>query len=147
VRYTFLGVALIVANQSAFAQCLLPTEKIAFDVRALQTQLMIAAITCNQRDDYNRFVVGHQRDLADAYNQIISHFARVYGGDGQDQADTYITDIANSQSHDGIANTSFCNHMKPLFYQALTRQTVTQMETLVIEWNLISPYPLAACVK
>jgi hypothetical protein len=71
VRSAFLGIVLVVVNQSAFAvQCLTPTEKIAFDVRALQTELMITALSCGRDNDYSAFVSSHQRDLAAAYDRI-----------------------------------------------------------------------------
>jgi hypothetical protein len=42
-----------VVEESTFAvQCLTPTEKIAFDARALQTELMITALSCGRNNDY-----------------------------------------------------------------------------------------------
>jgi hypothetical protein len=147
VRSAFLGIVLVVVNQSAFAvQCLTPTEKIAFDVRALQTELMITALSCGRDNDYSAFVSSHQRDLAAAYDRITRHFARVYGGDGQQRGDTYLTDIANAQSHEkGESNRRFCNRMQPLLYQAMRSLTMDDMAHLVIEWHLTSPHPLAEC--
>jgi len=38
----------------AFAQCMQPAEKPGFDIRALQSQLMVLALTCSQTDEYNQ---------------------------------------------------------------------------------------------
>jgi hypothetical protein len=139
-----------VGNQPALAaaQCMQAAERTAFDVRALQSQLMIAALTCGQQDDYNTFIQRHQRALSGAHQQIASHFDRMYGSAGEQQLDTYITNLANAQSQEAIRQGSFfCRQIKPLFQKALTLQNTAEISRLATEENVTNPYLLATCVS
>jgi len=143
------ALALIAAgNQPALAaaQCMQAAEKTAFDVRALQSQLMIAALTCEQRDEYNTFVERHQRALSGAHQQITSYFGRKYGSAGEQQRDEYITDLANAQSQEVIRQgSSFCYHMRSFVQQALMLPNTDEMARFVVEKNVTTPYLLATC--
>lgn len=133
---------------SAFgaSQCMLAAEQTAFDIRALQSQLMIVALSCGQHNDYNTFVLRHQRDLSDAYQQIASHFTRLYGSAGEEQHDVYITTLANAQSLEGIhQGPLFCRDVKLFVLSALTLQTTDEMSRFVTEKNVTNPYSLAPC--
>ena len=112
----------------AFAQCMQPTEKPGFDIRALQSQLMVLALTCSQTDEYNRFVTQNRAVLTGAYNDVQRHFRRVAGNAWQRQIDAYITNTANGHSQTGISQGSlFCSNQAQLFPQALA---VTSREQL-----------------
>jgi len=120
------------APASALAQaCLQPAEKTGFDVRALQSQLMVVAITCGNQDDYNRFVTSNQPDLAAAYRSLFAHFRRT--GGGQRATDAFITDLANRHSQVGIQQGSlFCQNQMPLFQQVSAlrgQQALAQFST------------------
>ncbi|WP_424814045.1 hypothetical protein [Roseococcus sp. YIM B11640] len=105
---------------SAAEACLQPAEKTAFDVRALQSQLMVVALSCQQQDQYNAFVMHFRGDLGRAYNSIQAHFRRTAGGAHQRMLDQYITNLANGQSQVGISQGSFfCRNQTPLFQQAM----------------------------
>ena len=122
------------------------TEKTAFDVRTLQSQLMIAALTCGQQDEYNVFVQRHQRELMDSYDQVAIHFDRVYGPVGEQRRDEYIAELANAQSLQGVRQgAAFCRNVKPFVLQALTLQNVHEMSRFVTERNVINPYSLTSC--
>lgn len=109
------GDALAQAARRAPA-CLQPGEQTAFQTRALQSQLMVVAITCGNQDDYNRFVTTNQADLAAAYRTVERHFTRV--GSGRRGTDAFITDLANRQSQIAITQgTLFCQNQTPLFQQ------------------------------
>jgi hypothetical protein len=100
--------------------CLQPAEKTAFDIRALQSQLLVAALACGQHDDYNAFVRKNQGTLATAFRDLGSHFRRVAGAQHQRQLDQYITELANSQSRISIDRGSFfCREQGPLFQAAM----------------------------
>ncbi|MCZ8149565.1 MAG: hypothetical protein O9325_17160, partial [Roseomonas sp.] len=50
------GLAALVAGPAIAQTCLQPAERTAFDVRALQSKLMVAALSCSQDAAYNAFV-------------------------------------------------------------------------------------------
>jgi len=136
-RKLMVGLAAVMLTPSiAFAQssaCLQPAEKTAFDIRALQSQLMVVALTCGQQDDYNTFVTRHQRDLATAFRNVAGHFRRTSGAQHQRLLDQYITNLANGQSQVGIARGSFfCREQGGLFQQATAANSVTELAQLSV---------------
>lgn len=131
------GLAAIMLTPSiAFAQssaCLQPAEKTAFDIRALQSQLMVVALTCGQQDDYNTFVTRHQRELAAAFRNVASHFRRTAGAQHQRMLDQYITNLANGQSQVGISRGSFfCREQGPLFQQATAASSPAELSQISV---------------
>jgi GTP cyclohydrolase III len=149
IRILAAGFAAAVAATPALADsCLQPVERTAMEVRALQSQLMVAALACNKTDQYNAFVTRYQRDLGTAYNSVTSHFKRVHGSvQGQKQLDIYITQLANAQSQDGIDQGSFfCQNVSPLFQQAMADQSsLTTLASLSTQSNVVIPYGLDTC--
>lgn len=112
--------AMLLLPTIASAACVQPAEKISFDIRALQSQLMVAALSCGQQEDYNSFVRSNQATLGNAYRGVAGHFRRTAGGQHQRQLDQYITNLANGQSQLSIARGSFfCREQAPLFQAAM----------------------------
>jgi hypothetical protein len=130
----------------AFAQCMQPAEKPAFEIRALQSQLMVLALTCNQTDDYNRFVIQHRAVLGGAYNDVARHFRRVAGGAWQRQIDAYITNTANGHSQVGISQGSlFCSNQAQLFPAALAVNGREGLATLSEQRQIAQVYTPPLC--
>ncbi|MGE4065057.1 MAG: hypothetical protein AB7E79_16955 [Rhodospirillaceae bacterium] len=73
--------------------CMTRQEATAFSLRQLQSRLMVAALSCNQRDAYNNFVETFRPPLADAGAGLISYFQRT--GGGQTALNRHITELAN----------------------------------------------------
>lgn len=127
----------------AFAQCMQPAERPAFEVRALQSQLMVLALTCGREDDYNRFVTENRGVLGTAYNEVQRHFRRA---GGQRALDAYITNTANIHSQAGIAQGSlFCTNQQTLFPAALSVRTRDQLAALSQERQIRHAYEPAVC--
>jgi len=149
VRIMTAGLAAAVFATPVLAQsCLQPTERTAIEVRALQSQLMVAALACNKTNDYNAFVTRYQRDLGEAYKAVTSHFKRVHGNvQGQKQLDIFITQLANAQSQDGIdQGSTFCQNVTPLFQQSLAQNTnMAQLASISMQSNVVVPYELDTC--
>ena len=130
----------------AFAQCMQPTEKPGFDIRALQSQLMVLALTCSQTDEYNRFVTQNRAVLTGAYNDVQRHFRRVAGNAWQRQIDAYITNTANGHSQTGISQGSlFCSNQAQLFPQALAVTSREQLAQLSQQRQITQVYEPPAC--
>ncbi|MCX8134919.1 MAG: hypothetical protein N3D18_13270 [Roseococcus sp.] len=135
--------AALVGPGAAIAACLQPAEKTAFDVRALQSQLMVVALTCQQQDDYNNFVRRHMNELNNAQRGVTSYHRRVHGAQHQRQLDLYITNLANSQMQAGIARGSFfCREQAPLFQMAMQANTREELANLAVQRQI--PQPLGA---
>lgn len=127
--------------------CVREAEKAAFDIRALQTRLMVVALTCQRHDDYDAFVHRHQRGLLGAYNEVGSHFRRLHGpAMGEEQRDQFITELANAHSEASIRQGgSFCRVTEAFVRQALELRDAGEVARYSASLDLPTPYPLAVC--
>jgi len=82
-----------VASHAADFQCVSREESEAFQLRQLQSRLMVAALSCNQSIAYNAFVQHYQPRLAAAGNSLRSYFQRT--GGGEPALNRHITALAN----------------------------------------------------
>jgi hypothetical protein len=141
------GLAAIMGGPAAFAQsCVRADERIGFDLRTLQSQLMVAALACGRDSDYNAFVRKFQRDLSGAYTSMQGHYRRTAGGNAQRELDNYITVIANAHSQDGIrAGSQFCPLVMPLFQQAMSKTSAAELSAFAQERNLLNPLTTPDC--
>ena len=146
-RFLLAGLAAAFAGAAtpALAQsCIQPSEKAAFDVRALQSQLMVVALTCKHEDVYNEFVKRYNPQLHGAYKTIDASYRRA---GGQKALDSYITSLANVQSQEGIRMGSrFCQNSADLIKTALEAPSdVTALSRLAVANNLANPHGRAEC--
>lgn len=146
LRLLIGGLAAVIAGPAIAQSCVQSAERTAFDVRALQSQLMVAALSCGKDAEYNAFVRKFQGELAASYRGIQGHFRRTAGGSHQRELDGYITQLANAQSQDGIrAGSHFCPLVTPLFQQALSQTNASSLAELAVERNVINPLAAPTC--
>ncbi|MBU6499813.1 MAG: hypothetical protein KGQ40_14910, partial [Rhodospirillales bacterium] len=101
--------------------CARPPEKAAFDVATLKSQLMLAALTCDARDQFNAFVAHYQHDLQGDEKSLNGFFSRAYGRQAQKQHDDFITQLANAQSELGTkAGVNFCKQNLGMFQDVMS---------------------------
>lgn len=148
-RRLLAGVAaLMMVPGIALAQqaCVQPAEKTAFDIRALQSQLLVAALACGQHDDYNAFVRKNQTELATAFRNLAAHFRRTAGAQHQRQLDQYITELANSQSRISIDRGSFfCREQTPLFQAAMAANGANELAQVSVTREVHQSLTTPAC--
>jgi len=106
-----IGIALasVSAGSAIAASCEVRPDKAAFHVRALQTELMVAALTCDARPQYNSFAKKFQNTLVD-HGQALKQVFRVsHGATAEKALNTYITTLANRASQRSITKrSSYC---------------------------------------
>jgi len=86
---------LAASNFALAATCATPAEKAAIDARVLQSELMVAALTCGENARYNAFVQKFQPELVSFGNTLRSYFSRAYGRRGETQLNRFVTRLAN----------------------------------------------------
>jgi hypothetical protein len=112
-------------------------EQRAFDLRALQSYLMVMALRCGRHDDYNRFVLRFRGELAGAYRSIEAFFRRAHGSQAQRRLDTYITSLANQHSQDGMAvGSGFCQWSAPLWPAVMAAPDAAGLAALTAQARL-----------
>ena len=89
--------------------CPAPDEHDSLTVRALQSRLMVAALSCSARDDYNRFVNRYTPHLADHAASMRKWFRKLHGGGHRQEVNRFVTRLANDASMLSIRNRpQFC---------------------------------------
>lgn len=97
------------AGQSwAASSCARPEESMALKTAAMQQELMVAALYCNDVGQYNRFVTSFQRELQDSDAALMRFFQHGHGGARAYHA--YKTGLANDFSLNGLHGMArFCS--------------------------------------
>ena len=112
-RMLVLGTAMVAAaciGASAQAiECARPNDRDGLAVRVLQTKLMVAALTCDARADYNRFVTRFRPHLTEHGTRLRRYFRHAHGKRYKQALNSYVTDLANQASSLSIADRQgFC---------------------------------------
>jgi hypothetical protein len=101
--------------------CADPSEAQAFRVRSLQNHLMVAALTCDQREKYNAFVGRFDDVLSSNGRTIKRYFQKAWGARGTGQLDDYVTLLANRTSMQSLDDRAgFCQAASEMLDQVLT---------------------------
>lgn len=101
--------------------CYTASEVRASQLRQLQTELMVATLSCagypqlGFRDRYNAFVTRYGGNLNDTARTLRAHFQRVHGRDHAKRFDAYITSLANQASMRSFDEPAYCQSMAALF--------------------------------
>jgi hypothetical protein len=86
---------------------------------ALQQQLMVAALTCRMREEYNRFVTTYRDGLVQSDTALKAFFASRPRGESYN---AYKTRIANTASLRSVHDSHFCDSARKVFDMALGRR-------------------------
>jgi len=140
------GLAAVIAGPAVAQTCVQPAERAAFDVRALQSKLMVAALSCSQDAAYNAFVRKFQAELGAAYRDVQGHFRRTGGGNHQRELDGFITQMANAHSQEQIrAGSQYCPMVTPMFNLATALPNAAALAAFSQERNVLNPLTTPEC--
>lgn len=106
----------------------------AFNVIALRSALMVAALSCNQRDQYDQFMTTFQPHVLDEQHVMDAYFKRIGGAYGRAKEDAFVTLLANNQSVNGIAQGSmFCLNNSAEYKAVLALKTPSDLDRFVTD--------------
>jgi hypothetical protein len=83
---------------AAAPRCVTTHERASLDARLVKEYLMVAALNCDARQQYNSFVTKYEPDLKNHAVVLRRHFARAYGSKSEREIDRYVTAAANEAS-------------------------------------------------
>jgi len=86
-------------------------EKEAIAFRHLQTELMVAALSCGRQEyhsKYNTFVLRYRPAFKRNGRTLRAIFKRNYGNGGKRRLDSYVTRLANEASVRSMQRSEFC---------------------------------------
>ena len=131
---------------SAFATCVQPQTQQALDVIGLKSTLMVSALACGDRDQYNQFMDKFQPHVFSELHVLDGYFKQLHGRRGQSSEDNYMTSLANVQSTAGIhEGTNFCNTAQTVFTQVLALKSSDELDQYVQKAPPMQPIVAVAC--
>ena len=95
--------AAAISSQAHAFENLTQAEREALTVRSLQSDMMVAALSCELRGEYNLTVTRFQEELVRHGANLRALFRRNYGGKAERELNSYITRLANESSTRRIA--------------------------------------------
>src|SRR5215469_12757886 len=123
-----VALALIAATSGATAapRCANSDEVTAIQAAAIQQQLMVAALTCNQVDHFNAFQTTYNKELRRSDASLQHMFHRLYAGRGEGEYHAFKTRLANDSSIRSIHdNADYCREASQVFAAALGAEKPT----------------------
>jgi hypothetical protein len=106
----------------------------AFNVIALKSALMVAALTCNQQTQYDQFMTTFQPHVLAEQHVMDAYFKRSSGYYGQAKEDDFVTLLANNQSVGGIGQGAvFCLNNSAEFKAVLALKTPSDLDNFVTD--------------
>ncbi len=107
---TALVAAVVVSSPAHAGENLTQAEQEALTVRLLQSDMMVAALSCRMHDEYNTTVTRFQTELVRHGANLRALFTRTHGDGAERELNSYITRLANESSMRRIAaGASYCN--------------------------------------
>ncbi len=89
--------------------CARHTEVTAFSVAALQSNLMVAALSCRADEKYNAFITRYRPALLQQAKAAENYFSRNDKRRWQQTRDEYVSQLANAQSQRAmVLGSQFC---------------------------------------
>lgn len=117
------GPAFAAKKKSAEPPCVKGKVLSAFQMRMLQTELVVGALSCKLTPRYNDFVVAYRPDLMSAHKSLMAYFAR------ESRLEDYKSRTANEVSQRSLANiTEFCNYTSALYDKLLGPEKIQLAE-------------------
>ncbi len=118
------GVSLLALSSTAsLADGCSDRSRQAFMVRSLQTELMVAALTCQIRPEYNAFVKRFKKHLALNGKALRKHYVKHYGDESEKRLNRYVTKLANKSSQQTInARGDYCDQARQLYEEVLVAE-------------------------
>lgn len=118
-----LAIGAMVVTTPALAQDLCKTTRsaTAVAVRTLQSDLMVAALSCQIKGQYNVFATQFKDPLTQNGKVLKAEFDRRFGGQGTKRLTTYVTELANQASQRmSTKGSNYCADVSSLFASVLT---------------------------
>jgi hypothetical protein len=100
--------------------CARPEDLSAVKAAAVQQRLMVAALSCDAIQLYNKFVTSYQKELQASDRTLENFFRRLNGRTGTEDFHAFKTRLANASSMQSIGDiTGYCASAKEVFAVAL----------------------------
>lgn len=125
--------------------CVSSAERSALNVRVLQTELMVAALTCGQQNRYNAFITKFKSALKVRGQTLRQLYNREYGTAATQRLDEFITRLANEASHRSLKQgPTYCTTAAVQFTQAMHYEP-RELESMTSTLSSNGQHGIGAC--
>ena len=127
-KATVAGLSLSLTAGTAWAAdvCARAPDLVALQVAALQQQLMVAALTCDDVSLYNSFVTAYQKDLVASDEALQAFFDRFGSEEGTPAYHSFKTKMANIYSARSASDKNrYCANVRATFGPALKAEKLS----------------------
>ena len=139
-------VSLGAPQDAAAVACAEPHEQSALQTRVLQTEFMIAALSCPIRLEYNQFVERFRGELRVQGKALRGFFTRVHGNASERRLNRFVTRMANEASHRGATyGATFCADAAARFNAVLAMRP-SRLVTYAANQPSANAHGFEACV-
>jgi hypothetical protein len=139
---TVIVTSILAGNASAV--CISERHWSALSIRVMQTELMVAALTCDRRESYNAFLRKYKAELISHGYQLRQFFDATYGAQGQRRLDEFVTRLANEASQRSLVDrTSYCPAGDLLFSDVM--QARQNLSLLAYKQPFSRTHGISAC--
>jgi hypothetical protein len=111
-----LLISVLLATSASAKKCTSDEQHRAFNIKSLQTEFMVYALSCKQNILYNNFVTNFQGYLVNQDKVIKSYFSN-----NSDTKNKFMTSLANRSSKRTLMQPikEYCSSIKPVFSYAV----------------------------
>lgn len=126
-------------------QCLDESAHRVFALRSLQSEMMVAALSCNLSDRYNLMVTRYAADLAANGAALAQHFNRIRATSAVSTLDAFVTELANDASRAGLEDRrGFCSRAAHIL-DRLNTMPVHEIDVFALAHARPAAHAPAAC--
>ena len=98
------------------AVCMRPGDEMAVNIRVMQSEMMVAALACDQAADYNAMVRKFQPDLVAGGAALKQMFRSAYGASAEHHLGRFVTVLANDAAQrSATEQAAFCTEASRVF--------------------------------
>lgn len=146
VATTAIALTLFVSGPVQAATCTNPSESAAVQLRILQSELMVAALSCQAKPKYNAFVTKFEPVLVQSGKTLVNMFRRDHPGRSSAELNRFITKLANGASAHSINfGNNYCTAAYTLFDVVLSLRPSELVEFSTQRTQMGQPYVPASC--
>ena len=133
-------------GNAAVDTCKRSSDEKSVYVRSLQTDLMVAALTCSDSQQYNDFIKRFQAVLKTDAGHLQSYFKKRNGKAGAEELNSFVTRLANDESERSIqvGQSDYCDNANKLF-QSVLALSPKDIEDFATTLPISSEAPVRAC--
>lgn len=126
-----IGTLALTIPMAQAAVCADPSAAQGLGARVLQSRLLVAALTCDQRPEYNALMQQNTQLMKNDGSALKAFFVKSYGSEAKSELDAFVTRMANQAFSSSMQNvTAFCMEASQVFGLLLNDQTSSSYQQL-----------------